>query len=127
MPCHGVVSHLSLSCALCLPSPLPCALCLPCLVPCPCPLLCPLPCALCPVLHTCSDSMSKDLYKALRCFLVEFQDLNTYTATNNFTAMHFLQAIPGKGEPRCVHMVDNTRLCQVRFVFQQDWIWGSGV
>lgn len=57
--------------------------------------------------------MSKDLYKALRCFLVEFQDLNSFHATDNFTAMHFLQAIPGKGEPRCVHMLDNTRLCQV--------------
>lgn len=64
--------------------------------------------------------MSKDLYKALRCFLVEFQDLNTYTATNNFTAMHHLQEIPGKGEPRCAHMKDNTRLCQVRVVFQRD-------
>jgi hypothetical protein len=57
--------------------------------------------------------MSKDLFKALRCFMIEFQDLHTYHATNNATAMHFLEAIPGKGEPRCVHMLENARLCQV--------------
>jgi hypothetical protein len=57
--------------------------------------------------------MSKDLFKALRCFLIEFQDLNTYHATNNFSAMHLLEAMPGKGEPHCVHMLDNSRLCQV--------------
>lgn len=57
--------------------------------------------------------MSKDLFKALRCFMVEFQDLKTYHASNNFTAMHHLQSIPGQGEPHCAHMPDNTRLCQV--------------
>jgi transcription initiation factor TFIID subunit TAF12 len=58
--------------------------------------------------------MAKDLFRALRCFMVEFQDLSTYHASNNVTAMHFLEALPGKGEPRCAHMLDNTRLCQVR-------------
>jgi hypothetical protein len=58
--------------------------------------------------------MAKDLFRALRCFMVEFQDLSTYHPSNNVSAMHFLEDLPGKGEPRCAHMLDNTRLCQVR-------------
>lgn len=59
------------------------------------------------------DSMAKDLFRALRCFMIEFQDLKTYHASSNATAMHFLQNIPGHGEPHCAHMYENTRLCQV--------------
>lgn len=57
--------------------------------------------------------MSKDMYKALKCFLIEFSDLRMYHATNNFTAMHLLDSVPGKGEPHCMHMPQKTRLCQV--------------
>jgi hypothetical protein len=46
--------------------------------------------------------------------MVEFQDLVTYHASSNFTAMHYLDSIPGFGEPHCVHMPQRTRLCQVR-------------
>jgi hypothetical protein len=63
----------------------------------------------------CSDSMSKDLYKAIKCFMFEFQDLTTYHASNNYTAMYLLDSIPGFGEPHCVHMPQRTRLCQVRY------------
>lgn len=62
----------------------------------------------------CSDSMSKDLFKALRCFMIEFTDLKTYHASNNFTAMHYLDSLPGFGEPHCMHMPHHTRICQVR-------------
>jgi hypothetical protein len=58
--------------------------------------------------------MAKDLYRALRCFLIEFQDLKTYYASNNYTAMSLLANIPGDGQPWCAHMMHDTRLCQVR-------------
>jgi hypothetical protein len=57
--------------------------------------------------------MAKDLFKALRCFMVEFHDLHTYVASSNHSVMHGLDAIPRYGEPRCIHMPDNTKLCQV--------------
>lgn len=57
--------------------------------------------------------MAKDLYRALRCFLIEFQDLHTYYASNNYTAMSLLANIPWEGQPWCAHMLDGTRLCQV--------------
>jgi hypothetical protein len=63
--------------------------------------------------------MSKDLYKALKCFMVEFTDLHSYHASTNFTAMHHLQTIPGYGEPHCVHMPDASRICQVCSI----WGW----
>jgi len=59
------------------------------------------------------DSISKDLIKAFKCFMIEFWDLSQYHMTNNFTAMHHLQSIPGFGEPNCIHMPGNTRMCQV--------------
>ncbi|KAF8060065.1 Zeaxanthin epoxidase [Scenedesmus sp. PABB004] len=70
------------------------------------------------------DSMAKDLFRALRCFLLEFQDLRTHHASNNYTAMHALSAIPGDGQPWCAHMKQNTRLCQVHAV-QGDLFVGS--
>jgi hypothetical protein len=57
--------------------------------------------------------MAKDLYRALRCFLIEFQDLKTYHASNNYTAMSLLANIPGDGQPWCAHLMHDTRLCQV--------------
>jgi hypothetical protein len=57
--------------------------------------------------------MAKDLYRALRCFLIEFQDLKTYHASNNYTAMSLLANIPGDGQPWCAHVLHDTRLCQV--------------
>jgi hypothetical protein len=60
---------------------------------------------------TCRDSMSKDFFKAIRCFMVEFQDLATYQASSNFTAMHLLDSTTGNGAARCVHMPQHTRLC----------------
>ncbi|KAF6252526.1 hypothetical protein COO60DRAFT_1552723, partial [Scenedesmus sp. NREL 46B-D3] len=62
------------------------------------------------------DSMAKDLYRALRCFLIEFQDLHTYYASNNYTAMGLLDNIPGQGQPWCAHMMHDTRLCQIHAV-----------
>eukprot|EP00775_Hariotina_reticulata_P009622 gene9622-9783_t len=69
--------------------------------------------------------MSKDLYKALRCFMVEFHDLRTYHASNNYTAMHLLNAIPGYGEPHCIHMLEHTRLCQVHAIQGDLFIEGN--
>lgn len=62
------------------------------------------------------DSMSKDLIKAFKCFMIEFWDLKQYHLTNNFTAMHHLQSIPGYGEPTCIHMPGYTRMCQVHAI-----------
>jgi hypothetical protein len=52
--------------------------------------------------------------QAFKCFMIEFWDLSQYHLTNNFTAMHHLQSLPGLGEPNCIHMPGNTRMCQVR-------------
>lgn len=41
------------------------------------------------------DSMSKDLTKALKCFMLEFFDLHQYHLTNNYTAMHHLNVSDG--------------------------------
>ena len=61
----------------------------------------------------CRDSMSKDLYKALKCFLVEFHDLGDYHATSNFTVMHHLHNLPHLGRPHCMHLPQNGRVCMV--------------
>ncbi|WIA13604.1 hypothetical protein OEZ85_007170 [Tetradesmus obliquus] len=71
------------------------------------------------------DSMSKDFFKALKCFMIEFQDLATYHASNNYTAMHLLDSIPGFGEPHCVHMPQRTRLCQVHTIQGDLFIEGN--
>jgi hypothetical protein len=60
--------------------------------------------------------MSKDMYKALQCFMLEFWDLKQYCATDNATVLQYLVNMPGNGEPWCIHMPDNTRICQVRRV-----------
>jgi hypothetical protein len=57
--------------------------------------------------------MSKDLLKALRCFMVEFFDGHQYHASSNFSVMHHLDTLPRRGEPRCIHMPAGTRICQV--------------
>jgi hypothetical protein len=62
------------------------------------------------------DSMSKDLIKAFKCFMLEFWDLHQYHVTNNYTAMHFLQSLPGYGEPHCIHLPHATRMCQVHAI-----------
>ncbi|WIA13627.1 hypothetical protein OEZ85_007191 [Tetradesmus obliquus] len=98
------------------------------------------PCDLWPYLRgrtlwVIGDSMAKDLYRALRCFLIEFQDLKTYHASNNYTAMSLLANIPGNGQPWCAHMMHDTRLCQIHAVqghllaesWQQDKQSGPGV
>ena len=69
--------------------------------------------------------MSKDLFKALKCFMVEFYDLKQYHATSNYTAMHYLNDIPGVGEPHCLHMPDATRLCLVRAALRQQLVAAS--
>lgn len=60
------------------------------------------------------DSMARDLLKALRCFLVEFYDGRQYAPSSNSSIMHHLDALPNGGEPRCIHMPGDTRICQVK-------------
>ncbi|KAI8476099.1 MAG: hypothetical protein J3K34DRAFT_402088 [Monoraphidium minutum] len=62
------------------------------------------------------DSISKDLIKAFKCFMIEFWDLKQYHLTNNYTAMAALHALPGFGEPRCIHMPGYTRLCMIHAI-----------
>ena len=65
------------------------------------------------------DSMSEDLYRALKCFLVEFYDLKQYQASTNYTAMYHLNNIPGNGGlPKCLHLLGNARLCYVSAGFR---------
>ena len=64
------------------------------------------------------DSMSEDLYRALKCFLVEFYDLKHYQASTNYTAMYHLNNIPGRGLPECLHLLGNARLCYVSAGFR---------
>jgi hypothetical protein len=71
-----------------------------------------------PALHACPrlspPTTPNPRAQAFKCFMIEFWDLSQYHLTNNFTAMHHLQSIPGYGEPNCIHMAGNTRMCQVR-------------
>eukprot|EP00877_Chromochloris_zofingiensis_P010269 jgi/Chrzof1/5496/Cz16g05130.t1 len=60
------------------------------------------------------DSISKDLMKALKCFMLEFWDLQQYATTNNKTALQQLKMLPGKEDPLCIHMPHQSRICQVR-------------
>ncbi|KAF6251417.1 hypothetical protein COO60DRAFT_619659 [Scenedesmus sp. NREL 46B-D3] len=88
------------------------------------------PCELWPYLRgrttwVIGDSMSKDLFKAIKCFMLEFQDLATYHASSNYTAMHLLDSIPKFGEPRCVHMPQRTRLCQIHAIQGDLFIEGN--
>ena len=67
--------------------------------------------------HLNSDSISKDLYKALKCFLIEFWDLVQYeVASRNHTLLHHLETLPGYGEPRCIVLPQGGRVCQVHAI-----------
>ena len=65
------------------------------------------------LLFPCRDSMSEDFHRAMKCFMVEFHDQKHYQASTNYTAMHHLDNIRERGDPRCLHLLGNAKLCYV--------------
>ena len=61
----------------------------------------------------CRDSIMKDVFTALSCFMLEFWDLQQYTPGDNATAIHLLEKLPGWGFPACIHLPEKTRICKV--------------
>ena len=66
-----------------------------------------------PLYLLCRDSMSQDLFRALKCFMLEFHDLKLYQASTNYVAMFHLDNIAGHGRPECLHLLGNARVCYV--------------
>jgi hypothetical protein len=56
----------------------------------------------------------KGLYTALKCFMLEFWDLQQYAPTWNTTTLDYLGKLPGNAEAKCIHLPDSTRICQLK-------------
>lgn len=56
----------------------------------------------------------KGLYTALKCFMLEFWDLNQYAPTWNTTTLDYLDRLPRNAEARCIHLPESTRICQLK-------------
>jgi hypothetical protein len=56
----------------------------------------------------------KGLYTALKCFMLEFWDLQQYAPTWNSTILDYFNKLPRGGEARCIHLPEGTRICQLK-------------
>ncbi|KIY98626.1 hypothetical protein MNEG_9339 [Monoraphidium neglectum] len=63
------------------------------------------------------DSHSKQLFKALQCFLIDFWDGRECKASGDDNLVKQLDALPLRpGESRCIHLFGNGRVCFVHVV-----------
>lgn len=72
----------------------------------------------------CRDSQMKGLYTALKCFMLEFWDLQQYAPTWNSTALDYFNKLPRNAEAKCIHLPESTRICQLK-VGLGFWFCGS--
>jgi len=56
----------------------------------------------------------KGLYTALKCFMLEFWDLQQYSPTWNTTTIDYLNKLPRNAEAKCIHLPESTRICQLK-------------
>lgn len=56
----------------------------------------------------------KGLFIALKCFMLEFWDLQQYAPTWNTTTLDYLDKLPRNAEAKCIHLPESTRICQLK-------------
>jgi hypothetical protein len=59
----------------------------------------------------------KGLYLALKCFMLEFWDLNQYQPSWNSTINTYFASLPMDAEAKCIHMQQSTRICQLKVLW----------